>query len=267
MSLDGCSLLASHEHTPPNLSAKVMSLSQQNDSVKPFLSRAARRFMDSLFAFPRFAHHPDCSCFDAHVLRIGQLVLCLGCTCLAAGALSATAILLLLFLSHGIPSGWHGTIAYAVTGICFYAPTRIQPFCQQKSFKISARFLLGIATAVLCVGGLVLPPLDATGYAARVAFVVIFRWVYTATLKQRAKWTPDPCSRCVNSVYPFCQDNRPRVISLVAELRQQAGTEDAAFVAFAAALAGDDTLGASVDVTTMRALVGKRSTPCHWGED
>jgi len=110
-------------------------------------------------------------------------------------------------------------------------------------------------------------PLDAIGFAARLAFVVIFRWVYMATLTQRAKWTPDPCSRCGNLVYPFCQDNRPRVVSLVADLRQQAGAEDAAFVAFAAALAGDDTLGASVDVTTVRALVGKRSTPCHWGSN
>jgi len=230
------------------------------------MSQAGRRFMDLLFAFPRFAHHPDCSCFDAHVLRIGQLVLCLGCTCLAAGALSATVILFLLFLSHGIPSGWHGTIAYAVMGICFYAPTLIQPFCQRKPFKIMSRFLLGAATAVLSVAGLVLPPLDAIGFAARVAFVVIFRLVYMATLRQRAQWTPDPCSRCGNSVYPFCQDNRPRVISLVSELRQQAGPEDAAFVAFAAALAGEDTAGASVDVTTMRGLAGKQATQCHWGE-
>jgi len=244
-----------------------MAFVRETDAAKPFLSQAGRRFMDLLFAFPRFAHHPDCSCFDAHVLRIGQLVLCLGCTCMAAGALSATAILFLLFLSHGIPSGWRGTIAFVVIGVCLYSPTLFQPFCQQKPFKIIARFLLGAATAVLSVGGLVLPPLDAIGFAARVAFVVIFRWVYMTTLKQRAKWTPDPCSRCGNLVYPFCKDNRPRVVSLVADLRQQAGAEDAAFVVFAAALAGDDTLGASVDVTTVRALVGKRSTPCHWGEE
>lgn len=254
--------------SPPlhNQIARAMAVSRQPDTAKPFMSEAGRHFMESLFAFSRFAHHPDCSCFDAHVLRIGQLVLCLGCTCLATGTLAATAVLVSLFLSHAIPSGWYGTLAFAVIGICLYAPTLLQPFCQRKPFKVVSRFLLGVATPVLCVGGLVLPPLNATGFTARVAFVGIFRLVYKATLRQRARCTPDPCSRCGISTFPFCQDNRPRVISLVAELRRRACPEDAAFVAFAAALAGDNAAGVSADVTSMRALVGKEAQLCHWAK-
>ena len=230
------------------------------------MTPAGRQFMERLFALPRFAHHPDCRCFDAHVLRIGHLVLCLGCTCMAAGALAATAILAWLFLSRGIPGGWYGTLACAVTGVCLYVPTLLQPFCQYKPYKIIARFLLGAATVVLVAGGLVLPPLDATGCAARAVFVIAFRFVARATLRQRSRCTPDPCVRCGTSVYPFCQDNRPRLVSLVGELRQCAGPEDAAFVAFASALAGDETSGVSVEVTTLRVLMGKQSEPCHWGE-
>lgn len=243
-----------------------MPVSRQPDTAKPFMSRAGRKSMENLFACPRFAHHPDCSCFDGHVLRIGKLVLCLGCTCLATGVLVATAILVSLFLDHGMPDGWCATLVFVVTGVCLYAPTLLQPFCQWKPFKGASRFLLGAAIATLGAGGLVLPPLNAFGFTARAVFMVGFWLVCKATLRQRARWTPDPCSRCGASVFPFCQDNRPRVVSLVAELRRNAGPEDAAFVAFAAALAGDDAAGVSVDVTSMRALVGEEAKMCHWTE-
>lgn len=228
------------------------------------MSDAGRRFMDGLFALPRFAHHPDCACYDSHVLRIGGLVLCLGCTCMAAGAVAAAGLLAGARLcGGGVAGGWAGTLTLGAAGLALYAPTPFQPFVQRKPFKIVARLLLGAAVVALGTAGLLLPPLDAPGLVFRVAFVIMFRTVFRATLRQRARFTPDPCARCRPTAYPFCAANRQRVAGLLEELRRSSGPADADFVAFASALAGDPASEATVEVTTLQALGRPPATPCH----
>lgn len=228
------------------------------------MTDVGRRFMDRLFAFPRLAHHPDCACYDAHVLRMGGLVLCLGCTCMAAGAVAAAGLLARSWLGgRGFTDGWPGTLTMGASGLALYIPTLIQPFCQRKAFKIVSRSMLGAAVVVLGTAGLLLPPLDAAGLAFRAVFAVTFRIVLQATLRQRARFTPDPCARCRPTVYPFCEGNRHRVAGLLEELRRSAGPGDAEFVAFAAALAGDPTSGATVEITSLRVIARPGAKACH----
>ncbi|MCW4051350.1 MAG: hypothetical protein NWE89_16635 [Candidatus Bathyarchaeota archaeon] len=54
-------------------------------------------------------HHPVCGVFDTHVLRVGNRVLCAGCTGLAVGAIVAI----------------FGMILYFIGGISFGAPARL----------------------------------------------------------------------------------------------------------------------------------------------
>lgn len=242
---------------------RVNRLATLSHAGQAFRSPAAIRFMDRLFSTPRLAHHPDCACYDAHVLRFGQFVLCLGCTCMAAGAAAAAVTLIAGWLLGGFSRGWPATPTMGVVGLALYAPTLIQPFCQRKPFKVLARFLLGAAVIVLGTAGLILPPLDAVGLVVRVGFMAAFWIVFKATLRQRARFTPDPCARCRPTVYPFCEGNRQRVAGLLEELRRSAGPDDAEFVAFAAALAGDPASGATVEVTSLHALARPEARACH----
>ena len=211
-------------------------------------------FLDKFFSSPQLAHHPPCRCYDDHVLRCGRFILCLGCTCMLAGTTLGIAALACSLVQQIIGFGWHGVMPAIGTGVGLYLPTLLQPCCQWKPYKIVARLLLGVAVVALFTGGLLLPPLSALGTTARIVFVVTFWLVFKATLRHRARHTPDPCSRCSPAVYPFCQDNRPRVASLLAELRRRAGPGDEAFVSFAAALAGEETAGVQVEVTPLQSL-------------
>lgn len=231
--------------------------------TRAFESPAASRFMARLFALPRFAHHPDCHCFDAHVLRFGPLVLCLGCTSMSAGAIAGAVCAATVARSDMAPSGWIGTAATVSCGVLLYAPTLAQPFCQRKTFKIVARTLLGLAVVCLWIGGMMLPPIDAPGVLARLVFVLAFRQVYVTTLSLRATHTPDPCLQCGTTTYPFCKDNQPRVAHLVADLRRTATPADAAFVEFAAQLAGVCSPRHSVDILQQRSAHADRSRGCH----
>src|SRR4051794_10177849 len=63
-------------------------------------SPAARWFIRQLFRVPRLAHHPTCKCFDNHLIRLGSIALCLGCTCMAMGAITGLAVLGWLCWQH-----------------------------------------------------------------------------------------------------------------------------------------------------------------------
>lgn len=230
-----------------------------------FQSEAANWFMDRLFAVPRFAHHPPCACFDSHLVRCGRLVLCLGCACVAAGLVAGGSVLAWLTIRGLVPFGWRAGLTAVACGLVLYLPTLRQPFWQWKPYKIVARFLLGASIVALLTGGLVLLPADPVGLVARIVFVTVFLAVFRATLRQRARCTPDPCMRCGSAVYPFCRDNRPRMTSLVEELRRRAGPDDAAFVSFAAALAGEATDGVTVEVTSLRSIAAGTDVrgPCR----
>jgi hypothetical protein len=183
---------------------------------------------------------------------------------MAAGLTLATAALGWTYLRSNIEVGWQNAISAIGGGIGLYLPTLFQPFCQWKPYKIVARFLLGVAVVGILAGGLLLPPIDPLGLTARAAFVPAFWLVLKATLRQRARHTRDPCINCRPAAYPFCQDNRPRVASLLAELRQRADASDAEFVSFATALVSDTDAGTQIEVTSLQpvAVVGHDDSIC-----
>jgi hypothetical protein len=232
-----------------------------------FRSEAAQWFMGRLFSLPRMAHHPHCRCFDNHVLRLGPLVLCLGCTCVACGAFGTVfGVLWLCAEKWSLVEGL-GTSGFVAFGVALFAPTLIQPFFQWKPFKMIARGALGASIVLLWFGAIALLPMSITGFALRFVFVVIFAMVFRATQWQRMRYASNPCSRCEGMVYPFCSDNRSRLGPLIAELERKARPEDAPFVAFARAIAGDSADGTSIEIAAIRDCVAAPSSPggcAHW---
>jgi hypothetical protein len=211
-------------------------------------SPAAKWFVAQLCHTPRFAHHPTCRCYDNHLIRVGATALCLGCTCLAMGATIAIAILGSLCWQYWTELVAIGTWPFVWLGVALYAPALVQPFVQRKSFKIVSRFLLGVAVPCLWFGAIVLLPRDAWGMVLRGVFLLVFWRTYHITQWFRARYTSSACERCSEGAYPFCRDNRDRMISLLDELQARARPEDHQFVDFAAALAG---LNDSVNVEVM----------------
>ncbi|MGL4555238.1 MAG: hypothetical protein ACRC33_29070, partial [Gemmataceae bacterium] len=170
-----------------------------------------RRFARRLFAHPPLAHHPTCRCYDAHLIRVGPVALCLGCTCLgvgvAAGLLTTPAL-------AGLGAG-----PLFLAGVGLYLPTLAQPFVQVRAFKAAARLLLGAAIVLLWLGGFVLPPLTPAGAGVRVGFVALFAAVFRLSMRLRARFTPRPCDICPHGRYPLCEGNTGRVERLLDELR------------------------------------------------
>jgi hypothetical protein len=196
------------------------------------VNSALRRFARRLFAYPPFAHHPTCRCYDDHLLRLGPLTVCLGCACFGVGAgagLLATEALIPL-----------GALPLLLLGVGLYLPTLAQPFVQVKTFKVASRLLLGAAIPLLLFGGFVLPPLDAVGAGLRAGFLVVFVLVFRLSLWLRARFTPRPCDACPHGRYPLCEGNAGRVERLLEELR--AASPEAAQRA-AALVAAKDVAG------------------------
>ncbi len=202
------------------------------------MSPAAVKFMEGLSSVPMFAHHPTCDCYSAHLLRFGSFALCLGCTCMMFGGLIATTAIGTWCICSVtlIPIGWKASFGTAAIGVMLYLPTLIQPFWQYKPFKIGSRMLLGAAIPVLAMGGWLMPPLGVIGILYRGFFLVAFLAVLRATLNYRSRFTPNPCTRCLPAVFPFCNGNRPRLAALLADLQASSGSDDADFLSFATAL-------------------------------
>jgi hypothetical protein len=248
------SLRSSSEHVP--LSATWLGHSSSAtygrpaDDARlafPFMSGNGRLFMSRLFALPPFAHHPDCACYDSHLLRVCGHPLCLGCTSMLAGAVLTALILLALWRAHMTPAGWPHALLFGTLGILLFLPTLLQPFRQIKIFKILSRMALGAAVIVLWTAGMLLLPLDPAGWLARLGFVLAFFVTLKATLRFRSRFTPDPSACCSPRRYPFCASNRSRVERLLAELRESASPGDQEFLAFADALVCSDMLEFTVD--------------------
>jgi len=231
------------------------------EAIRPaFGSEAARWFMAQVYSQPRLAHHPDCRCFDNHVLRVGSLTLCLGCTCVVCGAVAAGAALWCLWAYHREWALGCGASGFLVGGILLFVPTLAQPFLQVKPFKMVARFMLGAAIVVLWFGAMAILPLTSVGLGLRFVFVGIFAGVFRATQWQRARYAKDPCRDCPGPKYPFCQDRRNRLQPLINKLEAVAKPEDAPFVLFARALVGQSGDGISVEFAELRECVTAAGT-------
>lgn len=178
------------------------------------MSPALRRFARRLFAHPPLAHHPTCRCYDAHLLRLGPLAVCLGCTCLGLGAVAG------LLACPTVAD--LGPLAVFLLGVVLYLPTLAQPFVRAKPFRAVSRLMLGASLPLLWFGGFALPPLTAAGFGARLGFVLLFAAVFRVSLWMRARFTPRPCDACPHGRYPLCEGNAGRVARLLAELRSVA---------------------------------------------
>jgi hypothetical protein len=170
-------------------------MTTRQDSSSPLIRQ--------LCQVPPLAHHPTCSCFDHHLIRVAGIPLCLGCTSTAAGLILGSTLLLLSAASLQRP-GWPSLI---LIGICLYLPTLAQPFFQTRLFKIASRTCLGIAVVLLWFGGMVLVPTDVLGITLRLAFLAVFFSVIVLTWVYRRLYTPDPKVRCGSACFPFCVDN------------------------------------------------------------
>ncbi len=217
-------------------------------------SPAARWFVQQLLHVPRLAHHPTCRCFDNHLIRLGSIALCLGCTCMAFGVGTCLTTLGWLCWQHWQNLQMIGTSGFIVIGVVLYAPALIQPFVQRKMFKMVSRFLLGVAVPCLWFGAMVLLPWDGWGFLLRGIFVIIFWQTYHATQRVRDRFTSNPCDACPDGVFPFCKDNHERLVALFRELQARARPDDQEFVDFAAALAGLNSNNVNIEVVSMRTV-------------
>jgi hypothetical protein len=184
---------------------------------------------------------------------------------MAVGAIGAIFALCLMRSAWWPSRGWQTSIGLLAVGVVLYAPTLLQPFWQRKSLKIAFRSLLGMAVVFLFAGGMLALPLDAGGLFARVVFLAVFQFVSRETLRHRARFTPDPCDRCEGRVYPFCKDNKPRVVAMLESLREEATPEDYPVVAFASALAEETGTPNEVDIEILsfRSTATPGKGRCH----
>jgi hypothetical protein len=149
-----------------------------------------------------------------------------------------------------------GAWGFIAIGVGLYSPALVQPFVQHKLFKMVSRFLLGVGVPCLWFGAIVLLPRDGWGVALRGIFLLVFWQTYRVTQSLRERFTSRPCESCSEGAFPFCRDNRQRVVALVGELRARARPEDQEFVGFAAALAG---LNDSVNVEVLSLQIALKS--------
>src|SRR5439155_19313669 len=100
-----------------------------------------------------------------------------------------------------------------------------------------------------------LMPWGGWGLLLRGMFVLIFSQSYRGSQRFRARFASSPCEGCSEGVFPFCRDNRQRLVALVKELRTRARPEDQGFVDFAGALAGLQEIGAGIEVVSLRVVL------------
>jgi hypothetical protein len=201
----------------------------------PMDSPHATWFFSEVQSQPRWSHHPTCSCYDHHLIRVGGYSLCQGCFCLAVGIFIALGVI--AFHSHAdiVPSVLLSPFWTILIGVVFYLPSLVQPFFQVRPFKVASRMCLGISVVVLSYEVLYLLPFNWTGAGLRLLSVFIFRYVYRLTQDFRHRHTPDPSAHCDKGCYPFCDGNRQRLDLLYDELTNRAALDDP-FVPFARAL-------------------------------
>lgn len=215
-------------------------------------SEAARSFVHELFRVPRFAHHPTCRCYDAHLLRLGRMDLCLGCSCAAIGGLIAIAALNIMAYSAPKVFEWCGTFFWVILGVVLYLPTLAQPFVQLKPFKIIARCLLGTGVILMWFGAIVMLPFTGLGILLRIVFILVFCVTYRITQRIRTMYARNPCSSCAIQ-FPLCEGNRERLQQLVDALRSRLGGEHEEFLQFATRLTGISQPGPIIEIVSIRA--------------
>ena len=151
------------------------------------------------------AHHPHCDRHRDHLLWAFGRPLCLGCACVAIGAVPG-ATLGLLFISH--PPALVPWIAIHLLGV---VPSAIQPYYQRKWYKCVARVLLGVTSASYLISGLAAAPHWEPAWQLRALVVCAFAVTFKALRGLRARTYESPCTNCPLGVYPTCDWNVARL--------------------------------------------------------
>jgi len=157
--------------------------------------------------FLRGAHHPHCERHHNHLLWVFGHPLCLGCTCMYSGIIFGLPLTLILPWSSATVEMWF------TLHLVLLLPTFIQPKFQKKSFKITARFLLGLSSASYLLSGLFLisPPFSI--WVFRISILIFFVLLHRFLKYIRNRHTYDPCSDCPLGAFPTCDWNLPRLLN------------------------------------------------------
>lgn len=167
----------------------------------------------------RLAHHPDCSRYDHHLIRIGSHSVCLGCACMTLGVLGGIAV-------HGyvVEVSTLSPAARLALFVLLALPAFLQPFVRRKSIKVVARTFAGVGSGLLWCGVLLSPwPLFW-----RLLGVMLFVAVARAALLLRQRFLDDPCSACPFGRKPFCLHYLPQFEALRTRHRALGEHEEAA---------------------------------------
>ena len=184
----------------------------------------AKWFFDRLNNTSKLSHHPICSCYDHHLIRIGRLNLCLGCTALTSGVFFSILAVVGLYAADMIPASCLDPLIVLFAGCCCYLPTLAQPFLQTKTFKLFSRAMLGCGITLMWIAIIFLIPWVATGLILKVICCAIFVLVFKTTLRYRNKFTPDPAKTCDKGCYPLCSGNKVHHRRILKELERRVGT-------------------------------------------
>lgn len=157
-------------------------------------------------AFLPGAHHPHCERHRHHLLWLGSRPLCLGCTCMALGALGGCALTMIHSFDRITLVPW------LLLHTAMVAPTAAQPWLQWKAFKVFARFMLGLASATWLTGALSSRLGLGVPTEALVA-VAVFLVLAKILLLLRDAYSQSPCRSCPLGAYPTCTWNLPRLLA------------------------------------------------------
>lgn len=96
------------------------------------------------------------------------------------------------------------TWAVLLVSAAMVVPTALQPFIQRKPYKMLARTLLGVGTALYTCTALWALSWNAVGLLERLAAGGVCLGVSRAMLALRERRLDNPCAACPHGQKPFC---------------------------------------------------------------
>lgn len=167
------------------------------------------KFINNLGRIPLLAHHPACKYYHNHIIWIGNLPLCLGCSMMSCGIITGFLLIPHLGVLKTLPF-----FVLLSLGVLLYVPAVLQIWIQKKLYKIIARFCLGVSVVFLCYAGLWLTPNSTIGWILKFGFIAIFYMVWNLTLRVRSQYSKSPCKNCPEGRFPLCSYTTHRIPKL-----------------------------------------------------
>lgn len=185
------------------------NFSVDKDCFGPLKSQPFILFINRLGMVPAFAHHPSCKYYHNHIIWLGKLPVCLGCSMMGCGI----GVGLLLIPHLGVLTALPFSVLLCL-GVLLYLPAIFQIWIQKKAYKIIARFSLGISVVLLFYAGICLTSWSWFGWILKAGFLMVFYVVWKLTLKVRSEYSKSPCDNCPEGRYPICSYTISRIPQL-----------------------------------------------------